>query len=175
VRGLLLTGPTGVGKSTAQVALCKGHGFWMPRTCTTRAVEPNEPDALHFPEPDFLEAVQSGEVVLPASFGTEWYGWLKGDLDALQHDAGWAVLNVRPYTALMLQALLEGFVAVWLAVDASELSRRRVGRTAARDTDTALRSRRQAHDDEDLVYRPCFAHVCTADENLVATLLDLVP
>lgn len=175
MRGLLLTGPTGVGKSTAQTVLREQHGFWTPRTCTTRVVEPNEPEFLHFSEAEFLTAVRAGDVVLPASFGAEWYGWLRVDLTALQHRAGRAALNVRPYPALMLQALLSGFVAVWLTVDGAELTRRRARRRAARDTDQVLRQRRQAQDEEDLIYKPCFAHVRMADDLLVENLLDLVP
>jgi len=124
VRGLLLTGPTGVGKSTAQAELHERHGFWMPRTCTTRRVESHESDLLHYSQPEFLDAVRAGKVALPASFGGKWYGWLAGDLHALQHGSGRAVLNVRPYPALILQALLEDFIAVWLTVDDDELSRR---------------------------------------------------
>lgn len=175
MHGLLLTGPTGVGKSTAQTVLREQHGFWTPRTCTTRVVEPNESDLLHFSEPEFVAAVRAGDVVLPASFGDEWYGWLRVELTALQHDAGRAVLNVRPYAALMLQALLSGFVAVWLTVDSTELARRRSARLAARDTDHLLRQRRQAQDEEDLIYEPCFANIRIADGALVASLLDLVP
>lgn len=134
MRGLLLTGPTGVGKSTAQAELHERHGFWVPRTCTTRRVESHESDLLHYSQPEFLDAVRAGKVALPASFGGKWYGWLAGDLHALQHGSGRAVLNVRPYPALILQALLEGFIAVWLTVDDDELSRRRAERFAARDT-----------------------------------------
>jgi guanylate kinase len=175
MRGLLLTGPTGVGKSTAQAVLREQHGFWVPRTCTTRTPEAGEPDLLHFPADRFLEAVRSGEIVLPASFGQEWYGWLTTDLNVLRQNDGRAVLNVRPYAALMLQALLPDFVAVWLTVDDQELSRRRSTRLAARDSDGALRQRRVTQDNDDLVYRPCFAHVYMADARLISNLLALIP
>lgn len=175
MQGLLLTGPTGVGKSTAQAALREQHGFWVPRTCTTRSVEPDESDLIQVSEIDFLESTKAGKVVCPLSFGGEWYGWLKGDLYALQHHSGRAVLSVRPYPALILQALLDGFAAVWLTVDDSELLRRRAERMAARDTDESVLMRRQARDREDLVYKPCFAHVRTADVGLIASLLKIVP
>lgn len=175
MRGLLLTGPTGVGKSTAQLVLHQQYGFWTPRTCTTRQVEAHESDFLHHSELDFLKAVRDSSIVLPASFGGEWYGWPAQDLHTLQHGSGRAVLNVRPYPALILQALLEDFTAVWLTVDDEELNRRRAGRLAVRDTNLQLRKERQTQDEADLVYRSCFGHVCTADDALVANLLALVP
>lgn len=175
MRGLVLTGPTGVGKSTAQAVLHEHHGFWVPRTCTTRQAEVDESDLLRYSQSEFLEAVRTGKVVLPASFGGEWYGWLEEDLRALQQDDGRAVLNVRPYAALMLQGLLKNIIAVWLTLDDDELSRRRSGRFAARDINRRSRERRKTQDDSDLIYRHCFAHVRTADDTLIASLLELVP
>ena len=126
MRGLILTGPTGVGKSTAQSALQKLHGFWVPRTCTTRQIEAAEKkEMVPYSHDGFLEAVRAGSIVLPTSFGGQWYGWLAADLLALKYDSGQAVLNVRPYPALLLQGLLEDFRAVWLTLDQSELARRR--------------------------------------------------
>lgn len=155
--------------------LCEHHGFWVPRTCTTRVVESHETDLLHFSSPDFLDSVRIYKVVLPAWFGGEWYGWLAEDLQKLQQDTGSAVLNVRPYPALILQALLKDFVGVWLTLDDGELSRRRAERLAPRDTDIQWRMNRQRQDDIDLIYKPCFAHVLEADDGLLANLLKLIP
>lgn len=86
---------------------------------------------------------------------------------------GRAVLNVRPYTALVLQATLDSFVPVWLTMNDEELARRRGGRHELRDTDLNLRARREIQDREDLVYKSCFAHVCAADDTLIDSLLAL--
>jgi guanylate kinase len=173
--GFLLTGPTGVGKSTVQEQLRDRHGFWVPRTCTTRYVEPSERDATQY-EPDaFFAAVLAGEVVLPASFGDQWYGWRASDFRVLREEPGQAVLNVRPYTALALQPFLPSFVAVWLTIDEQELSRRKASRRATRDINRLAVAPRQAQDDQDLVYRPCFANVYMADDNVVSRLLALRP
>lgn len=173
MKGLLLTGPTGVGKSTLQATLRTEHGFWVPRTCTTRSVEADERDVTRFDDDVFLSAVRGGDIVLPAFFGGHWYGWLREDLDALSSRAQPAVLNVRPYAALMLCALAHNLVAVWLALEEGELQKRRAGRRAARDTDLTTRMRREAEDDNDLVYKPCFANIVTADESAIARLLEL--
>jgi guanylate kinase len=175
MRGLILSGPTAVGKSTAQATLREQHGFWAPRTCTTRQIEIHEPDLIQYSHDNFLGAVRACNIVLPTSFGGEWYGWLASDLKMLKHDPGRAVLNVRPYPALLLQGLLENFRAIWLTLDDAELARRRSGRSASRDIDPDLQQRRRAQDQSDSVYRECFSHVCIADEMLVVNLLGLVP
>jgi guanylate kinase len=175
MRGLILTGPTGVGKSTAQLTLKMAHGFWVPRTCTTRQVETDETDLVAYSEDTFLEAVRAQEIVLPTCFGGRWSGWLTTDLHALRQNPGRAVLNVRPYPALLLQALLSDFRAVWLTLDESELARRRSSRFADRDTDAEARKRRRMQDESDLIYRGCFSHIFVADEGLVGNLLGLVP
>jgi guanylate kinase len=173
MRGLVLTGPTGVGKSTAQRRLRDEHGFWTPRTYTTRAVAATELDLLHVPEPDFLQSVRTGSIVFPAAFGSVWYGWKQEDFTFMRSADGRAVLNVRPYTALALQATLDSFASVWLTINDEELARRRSGRHEFRDTDLNLRTRREIQDREDLVYQPCFTHVCVADDTLIDSLLAL--
>lgn len=175
MRGLLLTGPTGVGKSTVQTRLRDDHGFWVPHTCTTRIVDSTDSDLLHVPEAEFLQAVHRGEIVVPACFGGIWYGWRNSDVKRMRTDDGRAVLNVRPYTALILQALLDEFTAVWLTLEPNELLRRRSGRQAPRDTNDRLRRQRESQDDDDLVYRPCFGHVYIADDDLLSKLLNLKP
>lgn len=175
MRGLMLTGPTGVGKSTAQRRLRDKHGFWAPRTCTTRVVDAAELDLLHVPEPDFLQSVRTGSIVFPAAFGSAWYGWKQEDFTLMRTADGRAVLNVRPYTALVLHATLDSFVPVWLTTNDEELARRRSSRQELRDIDLDLRMRREIQDREDLVYRPCFTHVCMADDTLINSLLALTP
>lgn len=174
VRALLITGPTGVGKSTAQEILRREHGFWVPRTCTTRPVEVHETDVVHFDESDFLAAVRGREVLLPAAFGSNWYGWFTADLQLLLTQPGRAAVNVRPYTALVLHALLPDSIAVWLTLDDDALAERRGARGQERDVDAVLRERRHAQDLEDNVYQPCFAHVIRADDSLLPALLELV-
>jgi guanylate kinase len=174
MRGIVLTGQTGVGKSTAQRCLRVEHGFWTPRTCTTRAIAAEELDLFHVPEPDFLHSVRAGSIVLPAAFGSTWYGWKQEDFALMRMASSRVVLNVRPYTALVLQATLDGFVAVWLTTNDEELARRRASRQEVRDTDIDLRLRRENQDKEDLIYQPCFTHVCLANDTLIASLLEFV-
>lgn len=174
MRGLILTGPTGVGKSTIQSQLREEHGFWAPRTYTTRFVEPNDRDLIHVPSDHFMQAARDGAILLPVTFGGNWYGWLKDDVDVLRSERARAVLNVRPYPALILQALMPSLIAVWLTLEPAELARRRAQRHAARDDDPLVRTRREVQDAEDLVYMPCFKHTCAADDRAVHMLLMLL-
>jgi hypothetical protein len=120
-----------------------------------------------------MQLVRTGGIVFPAAFGTAWYGWKEEDFAFMRAADGRAVLNVRPYTALVLQATLDGFVPVWLTMNDEELARRRGRRQELRDTDLSLRARREIQDREDLVYEPCFTHVCVADDTLIDSLLAL--
>lgn len=171
--GLVLTGPTGVGKSTAQRRLCEDFGFWTPRTRTTRQIAAAESEMLHVPEAVFLEQVRAQELLLPALFGENWYAWTRDDIAKLKAGEGQAVLNVRPYTALVLQGLCVDLAAVWLALPPLELSQRRASRGAARDKDESLRKVREAQDLDDSIYESCFSHVLRADDSLLDRLLAL--
>ena len=148
-------------------------GFWVPPTYTTRGVERDDLDLIHVEQEAFLSDAKAGQIVLPASFGGVWYGWHKRDLDTMRDGDGRAVLNVRPYTALILEALLDGFVGVWLTIDDAELSVRRTVRGATRDTDAISRSLRDERDREDSVYQQCFENVLVAEDGLIQKLLEL--
>jgi len=107
MRGLILTGPLGVGKTTAQRILVADHGFWMPSTVTTRAAEHGEPEVLAVSWEGFRAGVAERRYILPTQFGGHWYAWLGSDLARLRGDwAAAAALNVRPYTALLLSGII---------------------------------------------------------------------
>jgi guanylate kinase len=155
VQGVLLSGSTGVGKTTLQDRLVSEHGAWTPRTYTTRQVAPHESGVEQLTADEFGERVRSLAIVLPHHFGGAWYGWPAEDLDRLRAPGRLAALNVRPYTALALAALIPDLLPVWLHEAAEVLSRRRAARAELRDTDE-LASLRLKADQDDIVYAALF-------------------
>jgi guanylate kinase len=174
LRGLILTGPLGVGKSTAQRRLILDHGFWTPETVTTRSVDEDELRMTHRTEATFIEQVRVGELVMPTRFGSQWYAWLREEVAMIRGTGGTAVLNVRPSTALTLAALLPDLIPIWLWVNDQVLTERRSARTLSRDLDESYRRLRETADDEDRAYRPLFARRAEANASLVPRLLEML-
>lgn len=78
-RGLLvvISGPSGVGKSTVKDRLSAEHEFEFSVSATTRRPRPGERDGVdyHFLEPDRFRAMQeAGELLEWASYGGHSYG-----------------------------------------------------------------------------------------------------
>jgi guanylate kinase len=175
MRGLILTGALGVGKTTAQDTLVRLHGFWTPTTMTTRSVSSDEAYALGVGLEEFTAGVRDRRFVLPAKFGTNWYGWSAEDFHRLRNDrAARAVVNVRPYTALLLSALIEDMLPVWIWLTPEELALRLAQRAAVRDVEPAILSERRRQDEEDRTYETLFEHRVRSDENMPQSLLRLI-
>ena len=166
-RNIVLTGRLGVGKSTLQARLVTDFGFWTPTTVTTRPIESTDPGMRGIPLADFIADTRAGRLLLPAAFGGYWYAWARADIERLAHSEVPAVLNVRPYTALVLHALLPRTLAVWLWVDDAELERRTSDRHAARDSADA----RRKQDEIDQQYEDLFAIRVCADDQAVTSIL----
>lgn len=171
MRGLILTGPLGVGKSTAQRLLMRDHAFWTPETITTRSVDNDETGMRACDRDAFVSAVRRGELVLPTHFASEWYAWSREDVSKLRCADGLAVLNVRPYTALTLAGMLPELIAVWLWAPADVLAARRQDRRLGRDVDETIRRIREAADEEDRIYEPLLVRRAEANAVVVSSLL----
>jgi guanylate kinase len=175
VRGLIITGALGAGKTTAQDALVHRHGFWTPVTITTRPVDVNEQYARYVSLEAFRDGVVEHKYVLPAKFGGQWYAWSALDFTRLTEDrASRIVVNVRPYTALLLSALIRDMLPVWLWVEPDELVRRVSQRSAKRDVDPYIGVQREHQDTEDKAYEMFFQYRVRSDENMLPSLLRLM-
>lgn len=155
-QGVIISGLTGSGKSTAQRELLRS-GCWSPTLVTSRQVDGAEADLVcHLPQTDLARGVLRGELVAPIIFAGDLYAWSKPDFSRLRTDPRGAVLTVRPYTALLLFAAIEGLIPVWLDVDEDERQRRLTARRASRDQNSVAAKRRLAQDNEDALYRELF-------------------
>lgn len=172
--GVIISGLTGSGKSTAQRALLRS-GCWSPTLVTSRQVDGVETDLIrHLPHADLARDVLRGELAAPIIFAGDLYAWSKPDFLRLRSDPRGAVLTVRPYTALLLSAAIVGVMAVWLDVDENERQRRLVTRGASRDQDSAAATRRLAQDSEDALYRNLFELRVPSDSTTVDRITRLL-
>jgi guanylate kinase len=170
---VILTGPLGVGKTSLQRRLQAEHGFWSPTTHTTRPVDLHEVDLRSCDLPEFETAVRQGSLVMPAQFAGNWYAWDSNALDRMRQPDAKTVVNVRPYTGLVLAALLPRCVPCWLWVDAHELARRRTSRGEQRDTTSEARAARERADETDRRYEYLFPHRVCSDERALDIILAL--
>jgi guanylate kinase len=154
--GVLLSGLTGVGKSTLQDALLRA-GCWTPKLVTTRNTEDTERSIVeHLPHSELLLQLQAGELVAPVFFGGSLYAWPRSDFDRLRTNPSGAVVSARPYTALLLSATNPKLIPIWLDLGEDERLQRLTKRDNARDKDASVVAQRLSKDTEDLLYRELF-------------------
>ncbi|WSQ10355.1 hypothetical protein OG604_22810 [Streptomyces sp. NBC_01231] len=173
MRGLILTGPLGVGKTTAQRILIEQYDFWSPSEATTRKAEERESHLTTHSLDTFTALVKARKLAFPMEFAGNWYAWHSEDLTRMMNEPGKAVVNVRPYTALAMSAILPDMLPVWLWLPDEELMRRRLSRTDQRDRDESMRMRREVRDAEDAGYERMFDRRYQAQPDLIKNLLDL--
>jgi ribose 1,5-bisphosphokinase PhnN len=171
---VILSGPLGVGKTYAQQQLVVKHGFWRPTEYTTRPVDGGSRTHTQISTEEFTRRVQTGDLVMPALFGSHWYGWPKEDLERIRDGAGQIVIDVRPYTALALSALVRDLQAVWLWVEDEILQRRRSMRRERRDRDEVVRIERELMDKQEAAYEEMFSVRIKADVGVVDNILAVV-
>lgn len=172
--GVLLSGPIGVGKTHTQQRLIAEYGFWSPTEWTTRQVRERRDTRRYISEQSFISSVRNGSFVLPARFAGYWYAWEANDLWRLSTDRDMAALDVRPYTALCLSALVPNLHAVWLWISPGELRARRATRQEQRDLDSSMRQAREDQDQNDQVYETLFKNRVEADVNAVSKIIEIV-
>lgn len=170
-KGLALAGALGVGKSYLQRELVTKHGFWTPRTITTRKVDKGEPQLQQVSPEQFKESVRAKRSVIPIAFAGTWYAWLCEDFKYFRATEGrMAILNVRPYTALLLSAMVEQMVPVWLWLPPEHLEERRASRGADRDHGR-LGQARETQDQAELDFQGFFPNRVVAGIDAVSELL----
>ncbi len=151
LRGFLITGRIGTGKTTLIRRLAEVHGFTAPVVTTTRSLGKQDFRLRHLDKLSFLELARSHNIVLPMAAGGVYYGWTADEFDLLRSGTRVAA-SVRPYTALVLEYLLPGLCPIWLDVSEPERQRRVLQRWEARDSQPFSSAARARFDEEDATY-----------------------
>lgn len=128
---LVISGPSGVGKSSAERALCGRLGLWRLISHTTREKREGEQDGVDYfytSAHDFERMIQMGRMAESADFGGNSYGLPWAQLQRGAEHKG-ATFVATPRGLLHLSDVL-GFIprAVWLDADTPTLARRMVSR-----------------------------------------------
>jgi guanylate kinase len=155
---VVLSGPSGVGKSTVVKALRAEHPeVWLSVSATTRFPRPGETDGVHYrfvSREEFAELVESGGLLEWAEFAGNLYGTPRQPV--LDHLAAGrpVVLEIDLQGARQVRALMPGAKLVFLAPPSwDELVRRLTGRGTE---DAAVVEKRLAVAREELAAEPEF-------------------
>jgi guanylate kinase len=155
---VVLSGPSGVGKSTVVKALRAEHPeVWLSVSATTRFPRPGETDGVHYrfvSREEFAELVESGGLLEWAEFAGNLYGTPRQPV--LDHLAAGrpVVLEIDLQGARQVRALMPGAKLVFLAPPSwDELVRRLTGRGTE---DAAVVEKRLAVARDELAAEPEF-------------------
>lgn len=164
-RLIVVSGPSGVGKSTVLDALRRRLRFGFSVSATTRDPRPSEIDGVHYhfvSRDRFLEMIDRGELVEWAEYGGNLYGTPIESVRDARAASDVVVLDIELEGAKQVKAVFPDAVLVWIdAPSFHELERRLRARG---DTDEAAVARRLERARRDMALAPSlFHHVVVND------------
>lgn len=143
-RGLLVvvSGPSGVGKTTVVRKLLGRSGYRRAVTATTRDPRPGEKDGedYHFLGRDeFLAGVEAGRFLEHATVHGHQYGTPREEVERIVADGGVCLLNVDVQGAATLRGTVEPALFVFLVPPSFEELARRLSGRGTEDRETVER------------------------------------
>jgi len=167
---IVISGPSGVGKTTICDALLKYPGFQRVITATSRPPRKGERDGVdyHFlTERAFLESRERGEFLESARVHGHLYGTPRREVEAGLREGKWVLLNIDVQGARQIR---EGsgrgsglpLTTVFLEPPSMEELCRRIGTRGTDDPETARRRLETAR--EEMKERHNYEHVILNDD-----------
>ena len=164
-RLVVISGPSGVGKSTVLTALGVALPFGFSVSATTRVPRPSETEGIHYrfvTRERFLEMIDDNELVEWAEYGDNLYGTPIDAIREARAASEVVILDIELEGAKQVRALFPDAVLIWVEPPSFEELERRL--RSRGDTDEESIARRLVRARRDVIVAPSlFDHVVVND------------
>ena len=171
-RLVVVSGPSGVGKSTVLRALAEVIDYGFSVSATTRDPRPSEVDGVHYHfinRDRFLELIDDDALVEWAEYGGHLYGTPVESVRTARAESDVVILDIELEGAKQVRGVFEDAILVWIAPPSFDELEKRL--RARGDTDEEAIARRLERARRDMALAPSlFDHVVINDS--VASAVD---
>ena len=151
----MVSGPSGVGKSTVLRALRRALDFGFSVSVTTRDPRPSEIDGVHYhfvSRDRFLELIDANELVEWAEYGGHLYGTPIDSVKEAREASDVVILDIELEGAKQVRSAFPDATLVWISPPSFEELERRLRQRG--DTDEAAIERRLKRARGDMALAP---------------------